>query len=184
MAEPPAPAVPDPAQSLLAGAPPALSLPIRGASAGPTLSTEEVRALARRVPLPPPARKVLEGLALLWHGHWEAAHAVAQSHEGQSDHDLLHAILHRLEGDYPNADYWFRSAGRHPSLAVLERSAAEALPAGALREALLPNGKWSTRAFTAEVRRAVESVGSADTEALIRLQALEFRAFADHLLAA
>lgn len=181
MADSSASDVRDPAQALFSGAPPALSLPIREGSAGPALSAAEVRELAARVLLPPPARKVLEGLALLWHGHWEPAHAVAQSHEGQSDHDLLHAILHRLEGDYPNADYWFRSAGRHPALAALERSAAEAAPAGALKEALLPKGRWSTHAFTEAVRRAVESVGSADTGLLIRLQALEFRAFADHL---
>ncbi len=26
-----------------------------------------------------------------------------------------HAIMHRMEGDYPNADYWFRIAGGHPA---------------------------------------------------------------------
>lgn len=50
----------------------------------------------------------------LWHaakGNWEAAHQVAQDHEGERDFDRLHAYLHRVEGDSWNADYWYRRAG-------------------------------------------------------------------------
>ncbi|MGJ7030602.1 hypothetical protein [Niabella hirudinis] len=44
-------------------------------------------------------------------GNWEAAHQVAQDHEGERDFDRLHAWLHRVEGDQWNADYWYRRAG-------------------------------------------------------------------------
>lgn len=50
----------------------------------------------------------------LWHaakGNWEAAHEVAQDHEGEKDFDRLHAWLHRVEGDEWNAGYWYRRAG-------------------------------------------------------------------------
>jgi len=50
----------------------------------------------------------------LWHaakGNWEAAHEVAQDHEGERDFDRLHAYLHRVEGDEWNAGYWYRRAG-------------------------------------------------------------------------
>lgn len=133
-----------------------------------------VRDLASILDLPPPRRRLLEGLALLWHDHWDAAHAVAQSHEGLADHDFLHAILHRREGDFDNARYWFRSAGRHPCLASLERDAGGILQASPLRDLLLPGGHWSCEAFVAAVRQAPDR----DTDLLVRLQALEFRAFA------
>ncbi len=43
-------------------------------------------------------------------GDWEAAHDVAQSHEGTLLYDHLHAYLHRKEGDDWNANYWYRRA--------------------------------------------------------------------------
>lgn len=50
----------------------------------------------------------------LWHaakGNWDAAHDIAQEHEGSKDFDHLHAHLHRVEGDEWNAGYWYRRAG-------------------------------------------------------------------------
>lgn len=44
-------------------------------------------------------------------GDWEAAHNIAQEHEGSKDFDHLHAHLHRVEGDGWNAGYWYRRAG-------------------------------------------------------------------------
>ena len=39
---------------------------------------------------------------------WEAAHAVAQRHEGDAVANWLHAVLHKIEGDIENARYWYR----------------------------------------------------------------------------
>jgi hypothetical protein len=50
----------------------------------------------------------------LWYaakGDWDAAHNIAQEHEGTKDFDHLHAHLHRVEGDDWNAGYWYRRAG-------------------------------------------------------------------------
>ncbi len=50
----------------------------------------------------------------LWYaakGDWDAAHNIAQEHEGSKDFDYLHAYLHRVEGDEWNAGYWYRRAG-------------------------------------------------------------------------
>ena len=173
--------------SLLGGAPPSLTLDPRPAEilpAAPALSPEAVCALAAAAPVPPPRRRLLEGLALLWHDHWDLAHAKAQEHEGQSDHDLLHAMGHRREGDYPNAEYWFRSAGRHPCLERMDAAVAAILPAGdSLRRELLPSGHWSPKAFVAAVRRhAGKTDDPAARETLVRVQALEFRVFAEWLL--
>ena len=50
---------------------------------------------------------------VLWldaRGEWDAAHDLAQDMGGR-DGALLHAYLHRVEGDLPNAGYWYRRAG-------------------------------------------------------------------------
>lgn len=54
--------------------------------------------------------------AALWHakkGNWEAAHNIAQDiHTPMGS--WIHALLHLIEGDQWNADYWFSKA-RKPS---------------------------------------------------------------------
>ena len=42
---------------------------------------------------------------------WTAAHEIAQTREGEPLFDAIHAFLHRIEGDRPNAAYWDRRAG-------------------------------------------------------------------------
>jgi hypothetical protein len=57
--------------------------------------------------LPPP-------LAALWWAakdDWEKAHKLAQDDAG-SDAAWVHAYLHRVEGDLPNARYWYGVAGK------------------------------------------------------------------------
>ncbi|KAB2942811.1 MAG: hypothetical protein K8F92_20080 [Hyphomicrobium sp.] len=41
-------------------------------------------------------------------GDWEAAHNIAQRHEGDAAADWLHAVLHKIEGDHSNSRYWYR----------------------------------------------------------------------------
>jgi hypothetical protein len=64
----------------------------------------------------------LSGLMLaLWHAkkcagsarssHWTAAHDIAQDVH-TPDGSWVHALLHLIEGDQWNADYWFAKAGR------------------------------------------------------------------------
>jgi len=52
-------------------------------------------------------------LALWWdaRGDWERAHSIAQDIE-TDDASLVHAYLHRKEGDLANAGYWYRRARR------------------------------------------------------------------------
>jgi hypothetical protein len=52
-------------------------------------------------------------LQALWHerrGDWTRAHEIAQDIE-TADAALVHAYLHRREGDVSNAAYWYRQAG-------------------------------------------------------------------------
>ena len=53
-------------------------------------------------------------LVSLWHvkrGEWERAHEVVQALEG-AEAAWVHAHLHRVEGDLPNARYWYGRANR------------------------------------------------------------------------
>lgn len=62
-------------------------------------------------------------LSSLWHeakGDWEKAHILIQDIEDKNA-ALIHAYLHRKEGDNSNADYWYRRAGKkRPPLSLAE----------------------------------------------------------------
>lgn len=62
----------------------------------------------------PPADAELALQALWWagKGEWDRAHECAQQPQAGPACDLVHAHLHRLEGDLANAGYWYRRAGR------------------------------------------------------------------------
>jgi hypothetical protein len=75
-------------------------------------------------------------LRALWHdarGDWDNAHEIAQGVEDTSG-ALVHAYLHRKEGDLSNAAYWYRQAGKAVATDSLEdewnRIATELLALG------------------------------------------------------
>ncbi|MCB1489903.1 MAG: hypothetical protein KDJ88_20890 [Bauldia sp.] len=61
-----------------------------------------------------PPEGLSDPMRALWHagkGDWAAAHDVLQDDE-TSDAAWVHAHLHRMEGDMPNARYWYSKAGK------------------------------------------------------------------------
>jgi hypothetical protein len=70
----------------------------------------------------PPAGLIsaLEALWYLRKGDWNRAHAIVQEHEDDSAYALVHAHLHRIEGDLANAGYWYRRAGKKTADTALE----------------------------------------------------------------
>jgi hypothetical protein len=145
-----------------------------------TLSLQAVRSLEREHPerFAGVRGRVALGLLYLWHDHWEEAHHVAQADEGESHHDLLHAILHRREKDFPNSAYWFRGAGDNAAFELLTARAAKLLLESPLRASVLPEGQWSSAGFLASVRRKKD-----EDEPLLRaLQAQEIIAFFETLV--
>jgi hypothetical protein len=120
--------------------------------------------------------ELLTGVTLLWHDCFSEAHQLAQSHEGQADFDLLHAIFHRREGDYSNSKYWFSSAGKHPCyLNIVEAFSADNLNAWRIK--LLPQGIWIPSAFVSEISRLQVTEISLRQE-LENIQAIEIQSFA------
>ena len=61
----------------------------------------------------------LKALQLARDGHWEASHEIVQVH-ADSFSNLIHAYLHRVEGDESNAAYWYRRAGEDASRLSIE----------------------------------------------------------------
>ncbi|HEY2574552.1 MAG TPA: hypothetical protein VGH65_10790 [Verrucomicrobiaceae bacterium] len=50
----------------------------------------------------------------MWHarkGNWDEAHEIAQEIH-TSTGSWIHALLHLIEGDQGNANYWFQKAGK------------------------------------------------------------------------
>jgi hypothetical protein len=69
----------------------------------------------------PPAELSLALQTLWWDakGDWHRAHACAQQDEGKAG-SMVHAYLHRKEGDLSNARYWYSRAGRAPATGALD----------------------------------------------------------------
>jgi hypothetical protein len=51
-------------------------------------------------------------VAHLEKGDWQAAHAIVQQDEESALSCWAHGIVHVLEGDLPNARYWYSEAKR------------------------------------------------------------------------
>ena len=69
-----------------------------------------------------------EAIELLEQGDWQAAHAIVQ--KDSSPHgSWAHGIVHMMEGDLGNADYWYRRASRTRPLKDLKDSIAAEIAA-------------------------------------------------------
>ena len=51
-----------------------------------------------------------QALDLIQHGAWDQAHQLVQAYSDRIS-CLIHAYLHRAEGDLSNARYWYHRAG-------------------------------------------------------------------------
>ena len=56
----------------------------------------------------------VRSLLLLQAGEFERSHSIVQEMSG-SDPAYIHGMIHRVEGDFWNAKYWFRRSKKHPA---------------------------------------------------------------------
>ena len=117
--------------------------------------TAEVRRACTSAQSPPDVGALIAGL-LQVQDCLAASHAASQSIEGEGRHragDYWHAIMHRREPDYGNANYWFARVGRHPvypELAQIARSILEGLDvphAADWATRLVRGNQWVPAAF-------------------------------------
>ncbi|WP_029148383.1 hypothetical protein [Methylophilus sp. 5] len=55
---------------------------------------------------------LLEAVSLAQAGDWDAAHNIAQDYS-DSTANWIHAVLHKVEGDTWNSQYWYAKTGGH-----------------------------------------------------------------------
>ena len=155
-----------------------------------TLSLKEIRAFSEenKARFVGSRGQVALGLLMLWHDHWEEAHHIAQSDEGEPDHDLLHAIVHRREQDFANSSYWFREAGQNNSFKLIGSRADKLLvessnpSAPQLRAEVLPDSHWSSQGFVTAIRADAREKENPTTSLLRELQAEEIISFFETLI--
>jgi hypothetical protein len=69
-----------------------------------------------------PPDNIAGPLAGLWwaaKGDWDTSHKIVQDDESR-EAAWVHAYLHRVEGDLPNASYWYRTAGQPVASGALD----------------------------------------------------------------
>ncbi|WP_199622106.1 hypothetical protein [Paenibacillus alkalitolerans] len=119
-------------------------------------NTELSGRIAAAVPGSSPDELALKSGLLLWNDDLDASHTISQDVETGTG-SFWHGIMHRMEGDYGNAKYWFHRVGQHPVFPELAAKASlkaagfrEQYPGSreaALLSQLVRDGEWKPYAF-------------------------------------
>ena len=73
--------------------------------------------------------ELLKAVRFLEAGDWQAAHKIVQKDEDSPLACWAHGIVHIMEGDLPNARYWYREAKRRFPAEPLAKTEVAALRA-------------------------------------------------------
>ena len=131
-------------------------------------------------------------LAGLWlrHDYLDESHTISQNLNSATG-SFWHAIMHRREGDFSNAKYWYARCRNHPALAEIGSRIAPAstelgLGGGAdpALERLVRGGPWDPDRFVDFVSRVNRQGAGPQRDIAVRLQQLEWSALFDHCILA
>lgn len=128
------------------------------------------------------AQCVKAGL-LLWNESLDASHAISESIENATG-SYFHGLMHRMEGDYSNAKYWFYKAGALPVFEQLQSGVSQLLTAHQLSQGnfderilhslmqLQENQKWDPNLLVDTIQLEVMKVQLPASQAI--LQKIQF----------
>ena len=117
----------------------------------------------------------------LWHDWLGESHTISQKLHSPTG-SFWHAIMHRREGDFSNAKYWYAKCAKHPVLPSLNARASEILnplPADKVLLRLTANG-WNANAFVDFVEQLQDRPSDPHYRLAVTLQRLEWQALFDH----
>lgn len=127
------------------------------------------------------ARCCLSGIWML-HNFLDQSHSISQDIK-TAEGSYWHGIMHRREGDFSNAKYWFHRAGRHPIQASLGQGAAELeehyAPLSNNCEKILCSDGWQSDAMV-DLCEAAERGRVPDVEFIKALAMLEWQLLFDY----
>jgi hypothetical protein len=122
------------------------------------------------------ARAMLSGL-WLYHDWLDESHRISQDLHTPTG-SFWHAIMHRREGDFSNAKYWYARCRRHPALAQIAaagRAAVAGLPQRGTLAALV-DGEWDADGFVDVVEAVHHKPDDPLYKAAVTLQRVEWQA--------
>ena len=96
------------------------------------MTLAEFKASVTKQAPPPDLAPPVQALWWAAKGDWDKAHTIVMKDESR-EAAWVHAYLHRVEGDLPNAGYWYRTADRPVAAGAVEAEW------GAIAAALLGN---------------------------------------------
>jgi hypothetical protein len=121
-------------------------------------------------------------LSALWlrFGFLDESHRLSQG-MATPEGSFWHAIMHRREGDYANAKYWFRRVGGHPVFAALKEKAADValMGDGPAARTVAAQAAWDPYAFV-DLCEIVVAAGRPDDQLWCQIQRLEWELLFDH----
>ncbi len=127
----------------------------------------------------PDAQALLSAL-WLWHDWLDQSHTISQAIHTPTG-SYWHAILHRREGDFSNAKYWYARCANHPVLPSLARVAAgvvHPLPADKTFLRLIRDG-WDSDVFVDLCEELHKRPDDPRHSIAVRLQQIEWRILFD-----
>jgi hypothetical protein len=130
------------------------------------------------------ARAAIAGL-WLYHDFLAESHAISQELHSPTG-SLWHAIMHRREGDFFNAKYWYARCRHHPAYPAIAAEGAAALKDShqAPTLAALVRGQWDPDGFVDVVSAIHDKPNDPMYAAAVELQRAEWRGLFGHCVRA